>query len=64
MRAAQLAREPWCVNCLEHGQHTLATEVDHIKEHNGDPDLFFDDKNLQSLCKPDHSRKTAKAVWH
>jgi len=63
MRAAQLAREPWCVDCLERGQPTLATEVDHIEPHHGDPALFFDEKNLASRCKPDHSKKTADEVW-
>lgn len=35
-----------------------ATEVDHVRPHRGDPDLFWDADNLQSLCKPCHSRKT------
>jgi len=64
MRVAQLAREPWCVDCLERGVHTRATEVDHIKPHRGDPELFFDANNLASRCKPDHSRKTAEEVLH
>jgi 5-methylcytosine-specific restriction protein A len=64
MRAAHLVEEPWCVDCLERGERTQATEVDHIKPHHGDPVLFFDEKNLASRCKPDHSRKTADEVWH
>ena len=64
MREAQLVKDPWCAECLNRGEHTLATEVDHIVPHDGDPQLFFDETNLQSLCKPDHSSKTAKEVWH
>src|SRR5262245_38045647 len=64
MRAAQLAKDPWCAECLKRGDHVPATEVDHIKPHDGDASLFFDENNLQSLCKPDHSSKTASEVWH
>ena len=63
MRAAQLASHPWCVDCMKRNEHVPATEVDHILPHNGDPVLFFDENNLQSLCKTDHSRKTAEEVW-
>jgi 5-methylcytosine-specific restriction protein A len=63
MRANQLSREPWCVECLKRGEHVFAKEVDHIQPHRGDPALFYDEINLQSLCKPDHSRKTANEVW-
>ncbi len=35
-----------------------ANEVDHIKPHNGDLALFWDESNWQSLCKACHSRKT------
>ena len=64
MRAVQLGKEPWCADCLEGGDHVFASEVDHVRPHNGDPKLFFDDGNLQSLCKPHHSAKTAQEVWH
>jgi 5-methylcytosine-specific restriction protein A len=63
MRAAQLAKDPWCRDCLGRGVHTPATEVDHVRSHHGDPGLFFDVNNLQSLCKMDHSKKTAEEVW-
>jgi len=63
MRAAQLAKEPWCAECLARGEHVFAAEVDHIKPHDGNATLFFDETNLQSLCKPDHSKKTASEVW-
>ena len=64
MRAAQLAKDPWCADCMKEGAHTLAKEADHIIPHDGDVALFFDEDNLQSLCKPHHSRKTAKEVLH
>lgn len=64
MRVVQLGKEPWCAECLKRGDHVAATEVDHIQPHQGNPALFFDEKNLQSLCKPDHSSKTANEVWH
>lgn len=65
MRVAQLSDEPWCADCLEDGgAHVFATDVDHIEPHHGDPELFFDPENLQSLCRSHHSAKTAKEVWH
>jgi 5-methylcytosine-specific restriction protein A len=39
--------------------YVQATVVDHIKPHQGDPELFWDSENLQALCAPCHSRKTA-----
>ena len=30
----------------------------HIRPHRGDPVLFWDEKNWQSLCKPCHDKKT------
>ena len=45
---------------MKQGKITLATDVDYIVPHRGDPALFYDETNLQSLCKACHSRKTAK----
>lgn len=50
LRAAQLAREPLCAMCLSQGRTTAATVADHKRPHRGDPTLFFDPDNLQSLC--------------
>ncbi|OWK34953.1 hypothetical protein FRUB_09795 [Fimbriiglobus ruber] len=36
-----------------------ATEVDHITPFRGSVELQYDRLNVQSLCKPCHSRKTA-----
>lgn len=64
LRAKHLRKEPYCRDCMDNGSRTPATDVDHIIPHKGDPRLFFDDSNLQSLCKPCHSRKTISEVIH
>jgi 5-methylcytosine-specific restriction protein A len=46
--------------CAQCGQITLALDVDHIVKHDGDPDRFWDRDNLQALCIPCHSSKTAQ----
>ena len=38
---------------------TAATDVDHVKPHKGDAELFWDEANWQALCHACHSRKTA-----
>ena len=53
-REAFLQTHPLCVMCEAAGRATLATVVDHIKPHRGDPELFFDEANWQPLCKPCH----------
>jgi 5-methylcytosine-specific restriction protein A len=62
IRVAQLAKEPFCEECLRANIYTPATDVDHVKRHEGDPVLFFTGK-LQSLCHACHSKKTAKEVF-
>jgi 5-methylcytosine-specific restriction enzyme A len=59
-RAAYLAANPLCVECLKRGETTAATVVDHVVPHRGDQVLFWAPTNHQPLCKPDHDRKTAK----
>ncbi len=54
-RADFLVANPLCVRCLARGLTVRATVVDHIKPHKGDPVLFWDRSNWQSLCGPDHS---------
>lgn len=58
MRAEQLLREPFCRECATAGIRTRANTADHITPHRGDPTLFYDPDNLQSLCQSCHSRKT------
>ena len=56
VRNAQLAREPLCRLCSTVDSPVIAVEVDHITPiHKGGTDIA---DNLQSLCKPCHSRKT------
>jgi 5-methylcytosine-specific restriction enzyme A len=56
LRVNHLRSNPFCVQCSS----TRQLEVDHIIEHAGNPDLFFDETNLQTLCKSCHSTKTLK----
>jgi 5-methylcytosine-specific restriction protein A len=58
--AAYLARHPLCGPCQAAGRLKLATVVDHIVPHRGDPGLFWDEDNWQGLCKPCHDAKTAR----
>lgn len=53
-----LQLHPLCVRCQKEGRLVKATVVDHIKPHRGDPVLFWDESNWQSLCKPCHDKKT------
>lgn len=54
MRWYQLSEFPLCADCSARGRVAAATVADHIKPHRGDEDLFYDEKNLQSLCKHCH----------
>lgn len=54
---ASFLREPencFCRRCRQQGRMTVATVVDHIVPHRGDPALFWDRSNWQPLCKPHH----------
>ena len=63
VRVGFLRSHPMCVVCFKEGKMVLANEVDHIIPHKGDRDKFWDiSGNLQSLCKPCHSRKTMKEL--
>jgi 5-methylcytosine-specific restriction protein A len=59
-RATFLKGSPLCRHCKKLGMVRAATEVDHIIPHRGDQQLFWDTSNWQGLCKPCHSRKTAR----
>lgn len=55
LRAWHLRQEPLCRFCMDFdGIATGAEVVDHIKPHRGNDKLFWDSKNLQSLCKKCH----------
>lgn len=57
-RRQYLREHPYCVCCYGQGKMVEATVVDHIIPHRGDPALFWDKSNWQSLCKPCHDKKT------
>lgn len=61
IRLMQLRQHPLCVECARQGLTVAATEVDHIRPLAQGGTHAFD--NLQSLCKPCHSRKTARENW-
>lgn len=56
MRTRILKDEPLCRECSKHGRIRAASHVDHVDGNamNNAPD------NLQPLCPPCHSRKTAR----
>jgi 5-methylcytosine-specific restriction protein A len=49
--------------CHDEGRVELATVVDHVTPHRGDPELFWDiEGNWQPLCKACHDRKTGAGL--
>lgn len=55
LRLEQLNKEPLCRFCIEFDERYVeATIVDHKEPHQGDLELMYDSKNLQSLCKFHH----------
>lgn len=60
LRRAVIREQPFCVSCYPRGLRVITEEIDHIRKHGGDPALFWDRANLQGLCTPCHTRKTAK----
>lgn len=60
LRLLHLKAHPLCVMCTQDGRIAPATEVDHIIKHDGDRTLFFDKRNLQSLCADHHRGYKAK----
>ena len=63
LRMRYLAEHPLCAFCEAEGRTTLATVVDHITPHKGDEALFWDEGNLQGLCRPHHD-STKKVMEH
>lgn len=53
-RLCFLAEHPLCDQCLDDGQVTAATVVDHIQDHKGDQELFWDPDNHRALCRQHH----------
>lgn len=56
LRAAILLRDMYrCQRCGRIGPDTSKLVADHIKPHRGDDRLFWDEANLQTLCKACHN---------
>lgn len=53
-REQYLRDNPLCVYCDRNGLTVAANVVDHRIPHRGDQQLFWDQDNWQSLCKPCH----------
>lgn len=58
-RKAFLAVNSVCVTC----RAQAATVVDHIRRHNGDQTLFWDQLNWQALCATCHAAKSPHDVF-
>jgi 5-methylcytosine-specific restriction endonuclease McrA len=59
LRQAHFKADPrnrFCSMCLEARVRRRANIVDHIKPHHGKRELFFDPRNLQTLCPTHHNR--------
>lgn len=54
LRKLHLDKFPLCVMCEEKGKVVAGNVVDHIIPHKGDPILFWDQRNWQTLCTPCH----------
>ena len=60
-RIRYLLVNPFCAKCKEEdGTLTPANVVDHVVDHKGDYNLFWDISNWQSLCNRHHNSKTAR----
>ena len=60
LRHVYLAQHPLCEACLQRDYNTPATEVHHIQKRTEYPELAYAWDNLEALCKPCHSRETAR----
>ena len=59
LRLIKLNESPCCEACLAAtGRAIPAIDVDHVIPRDARPDLALDIKNLQSLCKTCHGKKT------
>lgn len=59
LRESQLKAEPLCRFCKANGRVVLATVCDHITQHKGDIEKFWQGP-FQSLCKPCHDTEKAE----
>ena len=57
---AWLNEHPYCAECENAGITELATVVDHIIPHRGNPELFWNPNNHQSMSAACHNAKTGR----
>lgn len=62
LREQKLSQNPLCERCEQDGVTMLANEVDHKVRIADWPGGRLRPDNLQSLCKPCHSRKTQREL--
>jgi 5-methylcytosine-specific restriction protein A len=62
LRSLKLDQNPLCERCALSGKLTPATDVHHKIDVVDNPDLALDFSNLESLCKPCHTRETHKKI--
>lgn len=55
-------RNPLCANCDEQGRVRPAALVDHIKSAKANPELFYEWRNLRSLCQLCHNQIGEKVL--
>lgn len=60
LRASVLQEQPFCVDCSKLNRLEPSTDVDHVRPHRGNVNLFWDSTNLQALCHACHSKKTER----
>lgn len=60
LRKHYLIDHPLCRDCREAGRLTPAVEAHHVVGRRKRPELALDPDNLMGLCKPCHSRRTAR----
>ena len=62
LRQMFIRYNPLCINCKDNDIIKEGEIIDHIKPVSEDIDGMYVWKNLQTLCRPCHSIKTAKEV--
>ena len=60
LRAAKLEKNPLCEYCIDNGQISIGHAIDHIQPHRGNWKKFLSFKNLRTLCKSCHCRKSQR----
>jgi len=58
LRKFHLRKEPLCMDCLTEDKVTAGWAVDHVISIKDAPHLRLSGKNLRTLCRSHHSKKT------